>query len=134
VEGSQLQLRWRTSPTQSFTCKQTEYQQIIFTLLTKDSIYFLLGLVSGSIVTTIGPKITFLISTFGYPFFVGSFWYFDARGGLWFPCLAAAVLGFCAALLWTAAGYIAFSYPEENKKGSYIAMQWGTLAVGSKLR
>ena len=37
-----------------------------------------------------------------------------------------------AVLLWTAAGFIAFSYATEEKKGAYISMQWGLLSVGSK--
>ena len=50
----------------------------------------------------------------------------------WFPIAAGAFLGLTANLLWTAAGYIAFSYSTEQKRGSFISMQWALLSVGSK--
>ena len=50
----------------------------------------------------------------------------------WFPIAAGAFLGLAANLLWTAAGYIAFSYSTEQKRGSFISMQWGLLSVGSR--
>ena len=31
---------------------------------------------------------------------------------------AGAILGVCAALLWTASGFIQFAYPEEKDKAS----------------
>lgn len=54
-------------------------------------------------------------------------------GNLWYPIFAAFLVGVGAALLWTAAGYIAFSYPEEKNKGRFIAMQWGTLSASSNV-
>jgi len=42
------------------------------------------------------------------------------------------MLGITAVHLWTAAGFIAFSYPTEQRKGAYISMQWGLLSVGSE--
>lgn len=43
------------------------------------------------------------------------------------------MLGVTAVHLWTAAGFVAFSYSTEQNKGAYISMQWGLLSVGSKL-
>ena len=53
-------------------------------------------------------------------------------GNLWYPIFGGAMLGITAVHLWTAAGFIAFSYPTEQKKGAYISMQWGLLSVGSE--
>ena len=50
----------------------------------------------------------------------------------WFPIAAGAFLGLTANLLWTAAGYVAFSYSTEQRRGSFISMQWALLSVGSK--
>ena len=50
----------------------------------------------------------------------------------WFPIAAGAFLGLAANLLWTAAGCIAFSYSTEQKRGSFISMQWGLLSVGNR--
>ncbi|KAH6661876.1 hypothetical protein B0J14DRAFT_611527 [Halenospora varia] len=49
-------------------------------------VYFVVGLMSGSIVTTLD----------------------SLTGALWFPIFGGVVLGLCAALLWTGCGYIAF--------------------------
>ncbi|PVI01815.1 MFS general substrate transporter [Periconia macrospinosa] len=97
------------------------------------AIYFTFGLFSGSVVSTIGPRYTFLIGSLGYPVFVGSMWYFSNTGHIWFPIFGGALLGMTAVLLWTAAGFIAFSYATEQKKGAYISMQWGLLSFGSTL-
>ena len=51
-----------------------------------------------------------MLGTVGYPTYVAGLWFYDVRGQLWFPIMGGAVLGFCASLLWTASGYIAFSY------------------------
>ncbi|CAI6287886.1 unnamed protein product [Periconia digitata] len=97
------------------------------------AVYFVFGLFSGSVVSTIGPRYTFLLGSFGYPVYVGSMWYFSNTGKIWYPIFGGALLGMTAVLLWTAAGFIAFSYSTEQKKGAYISMQWGLLSVGSTL-
>lgn len=50
----------------------------------------------------------------------------------WFPIAAGAFLGITANCLWTAAGYIAFSYSTEQQRDSFISMQWGSLSLGSE--
>ncbi|KAE8132053.1 hypothetical protein BDV38DRAFT_288131 [Aspergillus pseudotamarii] len=95
------------------------------------TIYFVAGSFSGSVVTMIGPKYTLAFGTLGYPIYVGSLWYFGHTGNLWFPILGGAILGITAIHLWTAAGFIAFSYATEDKKGTYISIQWCLLSVGS---
>lgn len=41
-----------------------------------------------------------------------------------------AVLGFCAALLWTAQGSLMMSYPTESQKGMYIGIFWAIFNLG----
>jgi len=43
---------------------------------------------------------------------------------------AGAVLGFCAALLWTAQGSLMMSYPTESQKGMYIGIFWAIFNLG----
>ena len=38
-------------------------------------VWFFVGWFSGSVVTTLGPKITLMLGTLGYPVFVGGLWY-----------------------------------------------------------
>ncbi|KAH8422534.1 uncharacterized protein LDX57_000288 [Aspergillus melleus] len=109
----------------------TQMQNIVNSVLY--AIYFVVGFFSGSVVTTVGPKYTLVFGTLGYPIYVGSLWYFSNTGNLWFPIFGGAILGLTAVHLWTAAGFIAFSYATEDKKGTYISMQWGLLSVGSTI-
>ena len=42
------------------------------------SVYFFVGLISGALVNTIGPKWTLFIGTFGYPIYAGGLWYCES--------------------------------------------------------
>jgi drug/metabolite transporter (DMT)-like permease len=48
-----------------------------------------------------------------------------------FNIFAGALLGVCAALLWTAQGTIMISYPLEEEKGKFFAWFWGIFNMGS---
>lgn len=83
------------------------------------ALFFITGLVGGSVMNVVGPRITAIVSlrevltksiahqvqlgAFGYPFYVAGFFYYDRTGNDWFPILAGAVLGISAGLLWTVA-------------------------------
>ncbi|KAL8956965.1 MAG: hypothetical protein Q9193_005645 [Seirophora villosa] len=97
------------------------------------AVWFVVGWFSGSVVTTFGPKLTLMFGTLGYPIYVGSLWYFTNSAREWFPIAAGAFLGLTANIIWTAAGYISFSYSTEGQRGSFISMQWGLLSVFSLL-
>jgi MFS family permease len=97
------------------------------------AVYFVAGLFSGSVVSTFGPRYTFMFGTLGYPVFAGAMWYFSETGHLWYPVFGGVILGITAVNLWTAAAFIAFSYATESKKGTYIAMQWGLLSLTSTI-
>lgn len=50
-----------------------------------------------------------------------------------FNIFAGALLGICAAFLWTAQGTIMLSYPFEEDKGRYFAWFWAIFHIGSCL-
>ncbi|KAF5556146.1 hypothetical protein FMEXI_1279 [Fusarium mexicanum] len=94
------------------------------------AVFTFAGFFGGSIMNTIGPRLTMAVGASGYPIFVGGLWYFDLSGHSWFALLGGVILGISAGLLWTVAGYIQFAYVEEKQKGSYIAWQLFLLSVG----
>lgn len=83
------------------------------------SVFTVVGFFGGSVLNKIGPKYTYMIGCFGYPFYTTGLWYFDSQGHEWYPLLGGAVLGSTASLLWTAANFIQFAYPEEKDKGKF---------------
>ncbi|OAP64559.1 hypothetical protein AYL99_00531 [Fonsecaea erecta] len=93
-------------------------------------LFTVFGWIGGTILNLMKPKATVIFGGFGYPLYVGSLWYFDRRGHDWFPYLSGALLGVTAGCLWTAASFIAWTYPEEKDKGKYIAIQWGLTSLG----
>jgi hypothetical protein len=56
---------------------------------------------------------------------------FQTQGTRWFLIFAGAVLGFTAALLWSAQGAIMMSYPLEKDKGKAFSIFWAIFQFGS---
>ncbi|KAK5948241.1 hypothetical protein OHC33_010675, partial [Knufia fluminis] len=79
-------------------------------------VYTVAGWCAGPVLNYLKPKYTIALGAVGYPIYVGSLWYYDRVGGEAFPLFGGALLGVCAALLWTASGFIQFAYPEEVDK------------------
>ena len=48
-----------------------------------------------------------------------------------FVVTAGAILGTCAALLWTAQGSLMLAYPTESQKGMFISIFWGIFNMGA---
>ncbi|KAH7202957.1 hypothetical protein BKA60DRAFT_641075 [Fusarium oxysporum] len=94
-------------------------------------IYAVVGWCAGSILNYLKPKYTIAIGAIGYPFYVGSLWYYDRGGSEAFPLFSGALLGVCAALFWTSSGFIQFAYAEEKDKATYITYQWVLSSMGS---
>ena len=94
------------------------------------SFFCVVGFVSGSIVNRLGVKITLGIGGIGYCIYVASFLCYNHTANRGFNVFAGALLGFCAALLWTAQGAIMMSYPREVNKGKYIAVFWIIFNLG----
>lgn len=55
----------------------------------------------------------------------------QTQGTRWFLILAGAILGFTAALLWSAQGAIMMSYPLEKDKGKAFGIFWAIFQFGS---
>ncbi len=93
-------------------------------------LYGLSGWLGGTILNLVKPKLIIMFASTGYPIYIGSLWYMDRTGHVWFAYLAGAWLGITAALLWTAAGFIQFAYASEDEKGRFISWQWALTSFG----
>ncbi|KAJ6445379.1 Glycerol 2-dehydrogenase (NADP(+)) [Purpureocillium lavendulum] len=89
------------------------------------------ALMAGSVLNTLGPRLTMMFAITGYPIYIGAMWYYDTYGKMWYPILAGAYLGLTAGCLWTTAAYTANAYAEEKDKGLYRAIQWTSNITGS---
>ncbi|KAI0695639.1 MFS general substrate transporter [Cytidiella melzeri] len=89
------------------------------------------GLVSGGINNLLGPKVTLFVGTLGYALYLGALWCFQVQGTRWFLILAGGILGFTAALLWSAQGSIMMSYPLEKDKGKAFSIFWSIFQSGA---
>ena len=88
------------------------------------------GFFCGSIANRIGLRLTLGIGGFGYFLYICSILSYNHNGNSGFLIFAGALLGFCAAMLWTAQGAIMMSYPSERSKGKYIAWFWMIFNLG----
>jgi len=93
--------------------------------------FALSGLVSGGINNLLGPRLTLFFGTLGYALYVGALWCFQTQGTRWFLIFAGAILGFTAALLWSAQGAIMMSYPLEKDKGKSFGIFWALFQFGA---
>ncbi|KAH7886219.1 MFS general substrate transporter [Phlebopus sp. FC_14] len=86
---------------------------------------------AGSINNKLGPRLTLFIGTMGYTLYIGSFLTINIHSNAGpFVVTAGAILGICAALLWTAQGSLMLSYPTETQKGTFIAIFWVIFNMG----
>ena len=97
------------------------------------STFSVIGFFAGSIANWIGLRLTLGIGGFGYFLYVASILSYNHNQNSGFLIFAGALLGFCAALLWTAQGAIMMSYPPENSKGRYISAFWMIFNLGAVL-
>lgn len=120
-------------------------------------VFVLSGFMASTFLNHFGPRITLIIAISGYPFFtgrahiihtmdrvgshseyanvvvLGSMWYFDSHGHIWFPTVAGAYLGFSAGLLWTTAAFFSNGYSEEKDRGLWRAIQWTSNVGGATI-
>lgn len=89
------------------------------------------GFFCGSIANRIGLRLTLGIGGFGYFLYICSILSYDHNGNSGFLIFAGALLGLCAAMLWTAQGAVMMSYPPERSKGKYIAWFWMIFNMGA---
>lgn len=95
------------------------------------AVWFFSASFGGSVLNTVGPKITACLGIIGYIIYVGSLMYFDHSGKEGFPIFAGVAIGISAGLIFVTMGYVAMSYSEEQDRGSYIAMSINLQATGS---
>lgn len=91
------------------------------------------ALLAGTVLNTLGPRMTMMFGITGYPVYIGAMWYFDAQGHIWFPIFAGAYLGLTAGCLWTTAAYMCNAYAEEKDKGLWRAIQWTGNITGAAI-
>ncbi|KAG2081098.1 MFS general substrate transporter [Suillus discolor] len=89
------------------------------------------GLFSGSINNVLGPRWTLILGTLGYSLYIASFLVINIHpDASAFVIAAGAILGICAALLWTAQGSLMMAYPTEAQKGTFISIFWTIFNLG----
>lgn len=93
--------------------------------------FSIVGFFAGSIANRIGLRLTLAVGGFGYFLYIVSILSYNHNGNSGFLIFAGALLGFCAALLWTAQGAVMMSYPPEKSKGKYIAWFWMIFNLGA---
>ncbi|CAG8001230.1 unnamed protein product [Penicillium salamii] len=72
-----------------------------------------------------------VIGTIGYAPYSASLYTNSVYGTQWFMLLGAATCGISAAALWVSEAAIGVGYPEESRKGLYIAIWFGLNKIGS---
>ncbi|KAH7885030.1 major facilitator superfamily domain-containing protein [Phlebopus sp. FC_14] len=89
------------------------------------------GFFSGTINNVLGPRLTLMLGTWGYSLYIASFLAVNIHPGAYdFVVTAGAILGVCAALLWTAQGSLMMAYPTEAQKGVFIGIFWAIFNLG----
>jgi hypothetical protein len=81
-------------------------------------------------VNRLGVKLTLSFGGLGYCIYAISLLASEHADVGGFNIFAGALLGVCAALLWTAQGTIMLSYPFEAQKGKYFAWFWTIFNLG----
>ncbi|KFY36387.1 hypothetical protein V494_05069 [Pseudogymnoascus sp. VKM F-4513 (FW-928)] len=69
----------------------------------------------------IGFRWTLAIAALGYPLYAAGLYVNNRFGSTWFVYLGAVACGITAGFFWSVEGAIATGYPEQEKRGRYIA-------------
>ncbi|KIK37066.1 hypothetical protein CY34DRAFT_477572 [Suillus luteus UH-Slu-Lm8-n1] len=86
---------------------------------------------SGSVHNVLGPRLCLLLGTWGYSLYIASYLATNIHPGAGdFVVVAGAMLGVCAALVWTAQGSLMMAYPTEAQKGTFIGYFWAIFNLG----
>jgi MFS family permease len=95
------------------------------------STFAVIGFFSGTLTNIFGIKTTFCFGGLGYSVYVASFLCYSHTQNYGFTVFAGALLGLCAALLWTVQGAVIMSYPPEKSKAKYISWFWIIFNLGA---
>ncbi|KAG1762778.1 MFS general substrate transporter [Suillus occidentalis] len=89
------------------------------------------GFFSGSVNNVLGARRTLMLGTWGYSLYIAAFLAVNIHPGAGaFVVASGAILGICAAFLWTAQGSLMMSYPTEAQKGMFISIFWAIFNLG----
>ncbi|KAG2087122.1 MFS general substrate transporter [Suillus discolor] len=95
------------------------------------STFAFFGFFAGSVNNVLGPRVTLMLGTWGYSLYIAAFLAVNIHAGAGsFVVTAGAILGACAAFLWTAQGSLMMSYPTEAQKGMFISIFWAIFNLG----
>ncbi len=86
---------------------------------------------AGSLHNIFGSKTLLFVGGLGYALYTSSFLSYNFNQNGAFVIAAGAVLGLCAALLWTSQGAIMMSYPIEGRKATGVALFWTIFNLGA---
>ncbi|KAH3670364.1 hypothetical protein OGAPHI_000879 [Ogataea philodendri] len=86
-----------------------------------NTLMFLVCIGGSTVSNLIGLKYTFILGTTGYPLYAAAMYCNNRYGTEWFVYLGAAACGLSAGLFWASEGAIIIGYPEEHKRGRYLA-------------
>lgn len=95
------------------------------------STFAVFGFFGGTFVNRLGVKLTLAFGGIGYGLYTISLLVSLHNYVPGFNIFAGALLGVCAAMLWTAQGTIMVSYPHEHQKGRYFAWFWAIFNMGA---
>ena len=95
------------------------------------STFSVFGFFAGTFANRMGLRTTLSVGGFGYVLYIASYLSYNHTQNEGFVIFAGALLGICAAFLWTAQGAIMMSYPNEASKGRYISWFWMIFNLGS---
>lgn len=69
----------------------------------------------------IGFRMTLALGSLGYPLYSAGLYVNNRFGDTWFVYVGSVVCGITAGFFWSVEGAISTGYPEQNKRGRYIA-------------
>ncbi|RDW63236.1 UNC93-like protein [Aspergillus mulundensis] len=85
---------------------------------------------AGGVTNKITAKWTLFIGAAFYTPYAAGLYCNNRYGNEWFRLLGAALCGVGASLLWASEAAIAVGYPEEDKRGRYVAVWMGIRQMG----
>ncbi|KAK6062897.1 hypothetical protein SCUP515_12901 [Seiridium cupressi] len=86
--------------------------------------------IAGGVSNKITPKWTLVLGAAFYTPYAAGLYCNNRYGNEWFMLLGASLCGIGASLLWASEAAIAVGYPEEAKRGRYIAIWMGIRQLG----
>jgi len=73
------------------------------------------------VTNAIGFRYTLSLGSIGYPLYAAGLYLNNRTGATWLVYLGSVTCGISAGFFWSVEGAIATGYPEQHKRGRYIA-------------